>query len=90
MGNASNCLTMSGYRSNDEIAEKPSLRLDRNPDQMVWEDRLLALQFELEELDQAIHEDELTGASTGPSLVTSRGKILSRMEDLKWLIESCG
>ena len=40
---------MSGYRSNDEIAEKPSLRLDRNPDRMVWEDRLLALPFDLED-----------------------------------------
>jgi len=90
MGNASNCLTMDRQRRSDEIAKGPTRRLDHNPDRMVWEDRLLALRFELEELDRAIREDEMTGAPTGSFLVTSQGKILSRMEDLKWLIESWG
>jgi hypothetical protein len=90
MENTSNCLTMDWQRSNSEMADGESQRLDRNPDRMVWEDRLLALQFELEELDRDIHEGELVGAPAGSSLATGRGKILSRMEDLNWLIESCG
>jgi hypothetical protein len=90
MGNASNCLAMDGRRSNSEMADGSSHRLDRNPDRMVWEDRLLALHFELEAVNRAIREDELAGASAGLPLIMSRGKILSRMEDLRWLMESCG
>jgi len=90
MENANNCLTMDDQRTDNGTTNGPSVRLDRNPDRKVWEDRKLALQFELEELDRTIREDELAGACMGSALVTSRGELLNRLEDLEWLIARCG
>lgn len=90
MRHASNGWTTGEQGSGDARAEGPIQRLARNPGRMVWQDRLLALHAELAALDRAIRESERTGAPAGSFLVTSREKALSRMADLRWLIERCG